>query len=96
MVYGMVGHGDELVLADANFPSESTRPGHVIRADGHSTTALMEGVLALLPLDTFVKAPAVVMQQVDKPKEDAPIVAEFQKILNKANGSPVTIERIDR
>lgn len=68
----------------------------VIRADGHSTTALMEAVLTLFPLDTFVKAPAAVMQQVDKPSVDAPIVAEFQKLLNKANGSPVTIERIDR
>ncbi|MCI7551180.1 MAG: RbsD/FucU domain-containing protein [Actinomycetaceae bacterium] len=47
-----MGHGDELLLADANFPAYTNSP-HVIRADGITIPALLEAVLTMMPLDTY-------------------------------------------
>ena len=90
-----MGHGDELVLADANFPSVSIAQ-RLVRADGHSVPAILEAVLQLLPLDQYVEQPAAVMQRVDKPQEPAPIWAEYQKLLDAAEGKPVALEWIER
>ena len=47
-----MGHGDELVIADGNFPCESVgKNAIVVRADGHSTTEILDAVLSLIPLD---------------------------------------------
>ena len=55
-----VGHGDEIVFADANFPSSSvakhTTLGSEIRCDGSSIPELLKAVLTLMPLDPAVKA----------------------------------------
>ena len=54
-----MGHGDELVIADGNFPCESIgKNAIVIRADGHSTTDILDAVLSLIPLDMFLEAPS--------------------------------------
>ena len=90
-----MGHGDELVLADANFPAASIGR-RLVRADGHGVVALLEAVLKLFPLDRFVDQPAAVMQRVDSPHEPVPIWAEFQRALGQADGRPVSIERIER
>jgi L-fucose mutarotase len=94
-VIALMGHGDELVLADANFPAEAMGK-RVVRADGHSVPTLLTALLKLFPLDSFVEKPAIVMQRVDQPAEPAPIWAEFQKILDHADGNHITIERIER
>ena len=56
-----MGHGDKIVLADANFPSSSICSGdespRLIRADGHSIPQLLQAILTLLPLDTYTFAP---------------------------------------
>ena len=52
-----MGHGDEIVIADANFPAEFLGPV-VIRADGISATDMLDAVLTLLPLDQFVEETA--------------------------------------
>uniref|UniRef100_A0A9L0TQ78 L-fucose mutarotase n=1 Tax=Equus caballus TaxID=9796 RepID=A0A9L0TQ78_HORSE len=59
-----MGHGDEIVLADVNFPTSSIcRCGpEEIRADGLGIPQLLEAVLKLLPLDTYVESPAAVME----------------------------------
>ena len=90
-----MGHGDELVLADANFPAESMGK-LVIRADGHGVPALLEAILKLFPLDSFVEAPAMVMRRVDKPQEAAPVWDDFQRILDSAEARHIAIERIER
>jgi L-fucose mutarotase len=90
-----MGHGDELVLADANFPSVSVGQ-RVVRADGHGVPAILKAVLELLPLDTFVENPAAVMQRVDKPDEPAPIWSEFQTLLDSVDGKHVGVERVER
>ena len=90
-----MGHGDEIVIADANFPGASMgRRCH--RLDGVSATDALEAVLRLFPLDTFVDEPATVMQVVGDPDATPPAVAEFQTILDAAEGSSVGMARIDR
>ncbi|MDR1953963.1 MAG: fucose isomerase [Clostridiales Family XIII bacterium] len=55
-----MGHGDELLLADANYPSSSMgRP--CVRADGHDITTMLEAILPLFPLDTYVETPVLLM-----------------------------------
>ena len=58
-----MGHGDEIVLADANFPAQSNAK-RIVRCDGHGMLSILEAVLELIPLDTFVKSPVVLMEVV--------------------------------
>ena len=53
-----MGHGDEIVIADANFPAEFLGPT-VHRADGISATDILEAVLTVMPLDDFVDQAAI-------------------------------------
>lgn len=55
-----MGHGDELVLADGNFP-KFAHPEIVVRCDGHGIPELMDAILQLMPLDSYVENPAVFM-----------------------------------
>jgi len=76
-----MGHGDELVISDGNFPGASVGQ-RVVRADGHDGAAMMQGIIDLFPLDDFVEAPLAVMEVPDGmfPGNQAPIWAEFRKI----------------
>ncbi|MBR2925614.1 MAG: fucose isomerase [Clostridia bacterium] len=76
-----MGHGDELVISDGNFPGASVGQ-RVVRADGHDGAAMMQGIIDLFPLDDFVEAPLAVMEVPDGmfPGNEAPIWAEFRKI----------------
>lgn len=61
-----MGHGDEIVLADSNFPAKSTSRGHkFVRADGIGVLDLLDAILPLFPLDTYDKENFLVMQVVD-------------------------------
>lgn len=90
-----MGHGDELVLADGNFPAVSLAK-RVVRADGHGVLPILEAVLQLFPLDSFVEQPAAVMRRGDQPDEAAPIWHEYQELLDAAHGKRVSIERVER
>ncbi len=90
-----MGHGDELVLGDANFPAV-TNARRLVRADGHGVAILLEAILQLFPLDSFVDHPAAVMRRVDKPGEPAPIWNEYQRILDSAEGRHISIEQVER
>ena len=99
-VLSRMGHGDELLIVDANFPAHAQGVQDVVHCDGLNATEILEAVLQLLPLDSFVDYQASVMQQVDS-REDALIIADFEKILNSAyrkDGAdcPVSIERVER
>lgn len=59
-----MGHGDEIVIADGNFPSENFGK-RVIRADGISGTAMLDACLALIPLDTYSDPNFILMQLMD-------------------------------
>jgi L-fucose mutarotase len=75
-----MGHGDEIAIVDANYPAESAGPD-VIRLDGHSVTDVLDAVLALLPLDTFVDVAAHGMQVVGEPETRMPVMDEFETII---------------
>ncbi|XP_032346469.1 fucose mutarotase isoform X5 [Camelus ferus] len=89
-----MGHGDEIVLADVNFPTSSIcRCGpEEIRADGLGIPQLLEAMLKLLPLDTYVEKPAVVMELVPSDRErglQTPVWRSYQSILLGAGCAPV-------
>jgi L-fucose mutarotase len=90
-----MGHGDELVIADANFPAV-TNAKRLVRADGHGVPVILEAILQLFPLDSFVDKPAAVMRRVDKPGEPAPIWNDFQRVLDSAEGRHIAVEQVER
>ncbi|MDO6590038.1 ribose ABC transporter [Loktanella sp. D2R18] len=75
-----MGHGDEIVIADANFPAEGLGP-KTIRLDGNSATDTLAAVVQLLPLDIYVPTPAHTMKVVDAPDTVPEIVTAFQTLL---------------
>ncbi|MDD3885519.1 MAG: L-fucose mutarotase [Victivallaceae bacterium] len=89
-----MGHGDEIVFSDAHFPAYSFgRP--VLRADGCSVPQMLDAVLPLLELDSYVDAPAVMMAPVPGDSLDMDYVALCQKSV-AAHGCPAKIAHIDR
>ncbi len=74
-----MGHGDELVIADANFPAESCGQ-RVVRADGHGGAKMLEAVLSVIPLDTYAKENFVLMQVVAGDNLRPTIWEEYKKI----------------
>jgi L-fucose mutarotase len=89
-----MGHGDEIVIADANFPAAS-QARNLVRADGVDAVRMTRAISALMPLDDFVPAAAFRMAVVDAPETVPPIVAEFAKAL-AAGGYEGPIEPIER
>jgi len=76
-----MGHGDEIILADANFPAAANAK-RLIRLDGVEATDLLKAMLELMPLDIFVKKPVFLMKPL--PEDPIPpIWAEYAKILNE-------------
>uniref|UniRef100_A0A8C4YW17 Fucose mutarotase n=1 Tax=Gadus morhua TaxID=8049 RepID=A0A8C4YW17_GADMO len=91
-----MGHGDELVLADVNFPVSSVC-GHgpkEIRADGLGIPLLLEAILKLFPLDTFVSSPAAVMALVEADVRsglEVPIWGRYSHLVNQKSLEQVEI-----
>jgi len=90
-----MGHGDEIVIADGNFPAASNAQ-RLIRADGLNVCELLEAIMKFFPLDTFVDDYAVVMEVADTKAENPPIWVEFKKILDKAEKRSVKLTPIER
>ncbi|MFC5587059.1 RbsD/FucU family protein [Nitratireductor kimnyeongensis] len=90
-----MGHGDEIVIADANFPGEASAR-EFVRLDGIDATRVLKAVLSVMPLDSFVDDPAITMQMVDDPDGIPPVVAEFQAVINKIADNPAEIRPLER
>ena len=97
-----MGHGDTLVIADTNFPSDSiarqTVLGELLRMDNLTCAEVVEAVLSVLPLDTFVDDFAGRMEVVGAPDKIEPVQAEVQAKINAAEGrvrEMISIERFD-
>jgi L-fucose mutarotase len=90
-----MGHGDDLVIVDANFPA-MTMGRRVVRMDGVSATRVLEAVLSVMPLDDFVDEACARMQVVDDPDAVPEICKEFQSIIDRAGGSRFQLARIER
>ena len=79
-----MGHSDRLVIADGNFPSESMgKNAKVIRCDGHCVPELLEAILTVFPLDTYVETPVSLMQVMPGDNVETPIWDEYREIISK-------------
>jgi len=94
MLYRM-GHGDEIVLADAHFPGE-TFGRCVLRADGLRIADLLDAILPLFALDTYVESPLVMMAPVPGDQLDPMVEASYRQAIDKHWPDTPPIQRIDR
>jgi L-fucose mutarotase len=94
-----MGHGDDLIIADTNFPSDSvarqTVLGKLLRVDAKAAE-VVKAVLSVFPLDTFVNDAAARMEIVGKPDEIPPVQKEVQKEIDAAEGKPWPMISIER
>lgn len=90
-----MGHGDEIAVVDANFPSVSNAQ-RLVRFDAADLPAVLEACLHLLPLDTFVEEPVARMMQVHAPQEVPEVQRICQVIIDKAEGRHVKVAGITR
>ena len=88
-----MGHGDELVIADGNFPAASVAR-RLVRADGHGVPALLDAILTLFPLDTYVDCPAALMDNGD-PADPPAIWQEYRRIIREREGEK-TLDLVER
>lgn len=96
-VLAEMGHGDEIILADANFPAESVgKNAVVIRADGHGVPSLLAAILELMPLDRYVERPVALMEVVPGDDVNPVIWEEYKSILTKYEPEHCKIEMIER
>ncbi len=81
-----MGHSDRLVIADGNFPAQTMgKNGIVIRMDGHGTCEILEAILQVFPLDTYVEHPMNLMQVMPGDTVETPIWEEYKEIVKKAD-----------
>lgn len=81
-----MGHGDRIVIADGNFPAQSMgKDGIVIRMDGHGTCEILEAVLKVFPLDTYVEHPLNLMQVMEGDPVETPIWERYKEIVKEAD-----------
>ncbi|GHV70387.1 L-fucose mutarotase [Spirochaetia bacterium] len=90
-----MGHGDEIVLADAFFPGDSCN-SRVIRADGIRIPALLKGILALMNLDSYVPHPLVMMAAAAGDELDPEVERSFRAVVDRYWPETPSIERIER
>ena len=95
-----MGHGDELVLCDTNFPADAvasqTVLAHLLHMENISVPRAVKAILTLFPLDTFVDDAAMRMEVVGKPKEILPIMTEVQREIDAAEGKHWPLGSIER
>ena len=94
-VLARMGHGDEIILADAHFPGESFN-SRVLRADGLRIPDLLEAILPLFELDEYVPHPLVMMAAVAGDTLDPKVEESYMGAIHKSNPNVPAIERIGR
>ena len=81
-----MGHSDTIVIADGNFPAETMgKDAIVIRADGHGVPEILEAILKVFPLDTYVEKPVSLMQVMPGDNAKTPIWDVYKKIVAEAD-----------
>ena len=95
-----MGHGDVLIVADTNFPSDSvaraTVTGELLRMENLTCAEAVNAILSVLPLDTFVDDFAGRMEVVGNPTELPPVQQEVQSEIDRAEGRPRPMIGIER
>ncbi|MBR5497802.1 MAG: L-fucose mutarotase [Clostridia bacterium] len=89
-----MGHSDEIVIGDGNFPAASNAK-RLIRCDGHGVPELLDAILQLFPLDTYVESPVMLMQVTPGDDVDPVIWKDYRKIVDKHQEN-VKFEEIER
>ncbi len=95
MVLMEMGHGDEIVLADGNFPAASMAQ-RLLRADGHGVPELLEAVLKFFPLDIYVEDPVALMAVVPGDKVKPTIWEDYRKIVTASGEKFSDFEFVER
>jgi L-fucose mutarotase len=94
-----MGHGDDVVICDTNFPADSvarqTAYGKLLHIDADAARTVC-AVLSVMPLDTFVEDAALRMEVVGKPKEILPVAQEVQAEIDRAEGKSWPLGTIER
>ena len=90
-----MGHGDDLVLADTNFPS-TTMGKRLVRMDGVPGPRLLEAILSVMPLDDFVPDPALRIEVVGDPEAEPEVCVEYARILARPENGGVQLGKLER
>ena len=90
-----MGHGDEIVLADAHFPGESYNT-RVLRADGLRVADLLDAILPLFALDTYVDSPVLMMAPVPGDTLDPTVEASYRAAIDRHWPETPSIARLER
>ena len=84
-VLSEMGHSDRICIGDGNFPGASmakARNAIFLRADGHGIPELLDAILTVMPLDTYVDQPAMLMEKMDCDKDlEIPVWDEYKAII---------------
>jgi L-fucose mutarotase len=95
-----MGHGDDAIICDTNFPADSvarqTVLGKLLRIDNVTAARAARAVLSVMPLDSFVEHPALRMEMVGKPKEIPQVQAEVQAEIDRAEGKSWPMGSVER
>ena len=90
-----MGHGDEIVLADAHFPAESLN-SRILRADGLSIPALLNAILPLFEIDAYVDAPLLMMSPVEGDTLDPTVESGYRKVIAQHVTREPKINKLER
>lgn len=90
-----MGHGDEIIIADGNFPGAALA-NRLIRCDGHNVPEILDAILKFFPLDPYVKAPVSLMEVVPGDDVKPVIWDEYKKVIAKSDNDPSKIEFVER
>ncbi|ANA82897.1 L-fucose mutarotase [Paenibacillus glucanolyticus] len=90
-----MGHADEIVLGDANFPAAS-HARRLVRADGHGIPALLSAILPLFPLDTYVESPVALMAVMPGDTVQTPIWEEYRGIVREFHAVHMDFKELER
>ena len=97
-VLAEMGHSDRLVISDGNFPSESMgKNSIVIRMDGHGVPEVLDAILQVFPLDTYVEKPVNLMEVMPGDTVETPIWDVYKEIIAKHDErGAATVGNIER
>lgn len=95
-VLSRMGHGDEILFADAHFPAETFGKNVVLRADGVNIDTLLGGTLPLFELDAYCECPLVMMQAVEGDELDPGVEAKYMAAITPHTTTVPALERMER
>lgn len=90
-----MGHSDEIVLADANFPAAS-HARRLVRCDGHGIPGLLKAILPLFPLDVYVDRPVSLMAVTPGDAVETPIWDQYREIVSRYHSMEDPFEEVER